>query len=613
MGKALFAIAAACVSLAQTACADCGCRPNDEWRALSVDKVRLGGELGWRVDLTVTNNLLKLDLEKEFFGPFRKKTAKAGFIGLGKLLDGAVYLAKYSGKPEAVARKDEIAKVLADTQGQDGYIGYFTPDSRMRRLWDLHEMGFILQGLVSDWELFRSERSLTAARKAADYIMCNWTSMPDGWEISDITDRETTLGLAHGFIRLAWATGDRRYRDFAVRERALPDWNQPIVLGREGMIYGQAYGFLGTALEQLELYGDEASPKLLRASFRALDHMTRGDGLLIDGTGGIAECWTDDQDGEGSVGETCMIAFQMLFYDRLIRLGQGDAAMLGDLMERLVYNALPAAQSRAGRRLRYYTPLNGKRKYFERDSYCCPNNFRRAIGRLPGYVYYEKDGAALANLIAASSATLDVGTAKLDLTCETDYPNSGKVVYKLDPDHPAQFAFKVRLPRWCASPSVRINGKNVPYPELAPGTVLSLPRVWKKGDCVELDLPMEIRCVRGRKRQGGRFAVMRGPRVYALDTRKVPGFENAHPLDVATIITLDPAKLKLAAGSDDAARPGGTAIETRCSVHDYDRGIKDTDPTIRLTEFADPDNTLTYFRTPVPQSRLIVDDVLFVR
>ena len=50
-------------------------------------------------------------------------------------------------------------------------------------------------------------------------------------------------------------------------------------------------------------------------------------------------------------------------------------------------------------------------KYFGTDAYCCPNNFRRAMGRLPGYIYYERDGAVLANLFEASSAKLDVGTA----------------------------------------------------------------------------------------------------------------------------------------------------------------------------------------------------------
>ena len=603
----ILATVACCVASA----ADLGMHRNDEWRSVPVDRVRLDGPLGRRVALTATNNLMRIDLEGAFFKPFREKKSGGGFIGLGKLLDGAVYLAKYMNDPAVTARKCEIARVLAETQDADGYIGYFAPSARLRALWDLHEMGFILQGLVSDWELFGEKRSLEAARKAADYVMRSWPNLPDGWEFHDITDRETTLGLGHGFIRLAAATGERKYLDFARNERALLDWNAPIVLGRCNMLYGQAYGFLGTALEQLELYGREANPKLLRTSFRALDHMTRNDGLLIDGTGGIAECWTGDQDGEGAVGETCLITFQFLFYDRLLRLGQGDAAQLGDLMERLALNALPAAQSRDGRKLRYYTPLNGHRKYFGTDSYCCPNNFRRAMGRLPGYVYYEKDGAALANLFEASTAQLDVGTTKLSIRCATDYPVSGKISYTLDPERPAQFAFMFRLPKWCKEPKVFVNGKRVTYP-CAPGEMMSLPRVWKKGDRVSIDFPMEIRCVKGRKRQSGRFAVMRGPLLYALDTNRVKSFEKAHPLDAATSIMLDPAQLVFKPNADGGRSAlCGTAIATRANVRDWDRGVGPGDPEVLLTEFADEDNTLTYFRTPAIQNPLFVDDELF--
>ena len=36
-----------------------------------------------------------------------------------------------------------------------------------------------------------------------------------------------------------------------------------------------------------------------------------------------------------------------------------------------------------------------------------------------------------------------------------------------------------------------------------------------------------------------------------------------------------------------------------------------SDPEVLLTEFADEDNTLTYFRTPWPESGLFVDDELF--
>ena len=96
--------------------------------------------------------------------------------------------------------------------------------------------------------------------------------------------------------------------------------------------------------------------------------------------------------------------------------------------------------------------------------------------RPPGYVYYEKDGAILANLFEASVAQLDVGATKVQVTCKTDYPVSGKIAYTLDPERPAQFAFMFRLPKWCQAPSVSVNGKHVTY-HCAPGEILSLPRV----------------------------------------------------------------------------------------------------------------------------------------
>ena len=86
----LLAVAACCVASA----ADLGMHRNDEWRSVPVDRVRLDGPLGRRVALTATNNLMRIDLEGAFFKPFREKKSGGGFIGLGKFLDGAAYLAK---------------------------------------------------------------------------------------------------------------------------------------------------------------------------------------------------------------------------------------------------------------------------------------------------------------------------------------------------------------------------------------------------------------------------------------------------------------------------------------------------------------------------------------
>ena len=577
--------------------------------AAPAPSVKVGGAIGERFELTVRGNFMKLDLERDFFRPFAERRLKGGFIGLGKLADAAVHLAWNSGEADVVARKEKIIDFIVKNQLPDGYTGCLAPEHRMHELWDIHEMGFIIQGLVSDWELFGNRAALEAARRNVDYIIGNWGGMPDNWELKFITDRETTLGFGYGVARLYANTKDERYRRFLRNERALDDWNDPIVIGRDKMIYGQAYGYLGTCLEQLELYSWDPRPEYLRTSRRAFDFMLRGDGLLIDGTGGIAECWTNDQDGEGCVGETCMIAFQLLFYDELLRLGLGDAATIGDMMERAVYNALFAAQSRDGRRLRYYTPLNGTRKFWRDDLYCCPNNFRRAVGRLPEYVFYTNGTSVAANLYTACTATLDAGTTRVSIREETDYPKSGKVKFTFEPEREASFTFKVRVPRWCRSPRATVNGDLVVY-KYRPGQMLCIPRVWRRGDVVELDFPMEVRTVRGRKRQSGRFAVMRGPVVYALDTRKVDAFRDWAPYDVQTEMAMDPKQLVYEDGRILAV------ISTQnwaVGIANFSVDGKNPDNVRRvsLMPFADEDNTLTYFRAPNLEEDVTDEDELF--
>jgi len=49
------------------------------------------------------------------------------------------------------------------------------------------------------------------------------------------------------------------------------------------------------------------------------------------------------------------------------------------------------------------------------------------------------------------------------------------------------------------------------------GTFFALDRQWKRGDEVTLELPMSWRLVKGRQRQAGRVAVMRGPQVFCLN------------------------------------------------------------------------------------------------
>ena len=52
-------------------------RGEDVLRPLDVRQVRIGGEIGRRIDVTVNNNLLALNVEKDFLAPFRARRPAA--------------------------------------------------------------------------------------------------------------------------------------------------------------------------------------------------------------------------------------------------------------------------------------------------------------------------------------------------------------------------------------------------------------------------------------------------------------------------------------------------------------------------------------------------------
>lgn len=68
---------------------------------LDLRDVQIGGLLGQRMKLTVENNLLRLDVDRDFLRPFREKEEQEGFVGLGMLIDAAVRFAANSADPRA--------------------------------------------------------------------------------------------------------------------------------------------------------------------------------------------------------------------------------------------------------------------------------------------------------------------------------------------------------------------------------------------------------------------------------------------------------------------------------------------------------------------------------
>lgn len=147
-----------------------------------------------------------------------------------------------------------------------------------------------------------------------------------------------------------------------------------------------------------------------------------------------------------------------------------------------------------------------------------------------------------------------------------------------------------------------LNGQPIPLATVRDG-LLRVHKTWRKGDEIVCDFPMKPRCIYGRKRQSGRFAVLKGPVVYAYAP---PADDKRHPFDLQAQMVCDPATL--------------TADEQGVSMLSNDLpfavGVKAEDPNtkrIRLVPFADPKARITYFRAPDLKGSVCEPDELFAR
>jgi len=573
------------------------------WESPAPHEVQLGGEIGRRIRCTIEENLLKLDLDRDFLQAFRVRNKKDGYVGLGKLLDSIVRLAAHTKDARLIEMKDRIVGELCQLQEPDGYLGIMEPQSRMWKLWDIHEMSYLVYALASNHRFFKEQRSLECGKRLADYIIRNWEAHPEAKPGGgSITVYMAVTGLENAFLLLAEETGETRYRDFVVNFRQLPEWDARIVVGRHGDIEGHIYAYLCRSIAQLRLSSVYPEERLWRASRQALDFLLHKEGLVITGECGDHECWHDTQAGTINLGETCATAYLIRWLDELLR--REKKSLYGDLMERAIYNGLFAAQSPDGRSIRYYTPFDGPRKYFPSDTYCCPNNYRRIIAELPNFVAYATPEGIAVNLYTEGRVTLHLPSGqRVAVIQRTDYPSDGRVTIALDLPAEESFDIRLRIPKFCDHARIDLPGGE--SLEAKGGDWAVLKRVWKPGDVVTLNLPMGLRFVKGRRAQVGRVAIMYGPLVFCLNRKDQPDLKDVD----LRLLTIVPESLT-GPFRDDSVRPGGLA----CEVKAWSPGAwyPQAQPayTLRLTEFPDPSGEAIYFHVPNPYDVKFVDDEL---
>jgi len=584
----------------------------DALHPVVLNKTELSGEIGRRIDDLIYKNFMVIDLEQKFLEPFRQRPPLPDkkpwrYIGVGKVIAAGSRFAAYTGDPKVAERTDHLVSELMKTRDSDGYLGHIPVEpngGQISRNWTLHELEYIVLGLVEHARFISDPDSLRQACELADYTMAAFARCPK-------PDRVCTAGLPEALMALYHATGEKRYLDYAASVRhgnchmeiefsSLRDWKKTTLRDRDT---GQVYVNFARCYAQTQLHRWEPREGSLDASRFILRELTKRDGdLLVIGSAGDDEHFTDSQDGSNKPAESCATAYLIRWLDSLMRL-DGDLRH-GDIMERAIYNVLFAAQDPTGRKIRSMTVFEGPRSYAG-DDFCCAGNHRRIMAELPGKVYYRTtDGGIAVNLFTQSSKAIELTDGRaVKIKQETDYPTNGRVKITVTPAQPMEFPLKLRIPRWCPEATLTINGR----PQaITPGQPFcEIRRTWQPGDVVSLDMPMPWRLVRGHHLQEGRAALMRGPVVYCLGSKAnaelLKRFKDPREL------VIDPASLGQPL-ADNSVRPGGLKVTAKA----WAPGMGGQGPApldVVLTEFVDPSGISTYLRMP-EHAKTVADELL---
>ena len=246
--------------------------------------------------------------------------------------------------------------------------------------------------------------------------------------------------------------------------------------------------------------------------------------------------------------ETCSFVERMLSDETALRI-LGDAT-IGDNLELVAFNGLPAATTRSFCQHVYYTVPNNvtaprgglgfNQDYGDartpalRSGFpCCCYNLHMGWPKLAQNSWAAtRDGGLAALVYVPSEATWQIpGGGQVTWTQETTYPFGEEVRFRLGAAGKARFPLALRLPAWCKTPALTVNGQPAGVP-MTPGTFATILREWSPGDEVTLRLPMAVELHPGVNHS---TVVRRGPLVYSLrvpEDRRVleagprPGFES---------------------------------------------------------------------------------------
>jgi DUF1680 family protein len=457
-----------------------------------------------------------------------------------KALEGIAYTLKNNPDAELEKKADGWIDKFAAAQQPDGYINTFYTLTGLDKRWsnmDKHEMycaGHMIEAAVAYYQATGKRKLLDVSIRMVNHAMDVFGPGKRHWVPGH---EEIELAL----VKLYQVTKDERYLNFAgwlLEERghghgskgSEGDWNPAYY--QDDKPVREMTDIAGHAVRAMYLYCGMADVAAFKSDTGYMDALNRlWDDVVLRNmyvTGGIGsshhnEGFTEDYDlpNYDAYCETCA-SVGMVYWNWRMNLFTGDSKYT-DVLERSMYNGALAGISLAGDRFFYVNPLASKGNHHRQAWYgcaCCPSQISRFLPSIGNYIYGVSADAVWVNLYIGNTAEFDVHKKHVKLRQETDYPWDGEIQLTVESvSAPLREAIRLRIPGWCRSYAIAVNGEKQASPRIESGYAV-LNGEWKAGDRITLtlDMPVEVVAADPRvKEDAGKRALRRGPLVYCIE------------------------------------------------------------------------------------------------
>ena len=509
---------------------------------------------------------------------------------VGHYLSACSMLYASTGDEAVKSKADELVAGLAECQAKlndNGYLSafpaeYFDRLNQLKNVWaPFYTMHKIMAGLYDMKTQAANDQALDVAVKMATWVDA-WTAAKTEAHMQDILNTEYG-GMNDVLYNIAVTTGDDRWARAGDRFTKKVFFT-PLVL-RHDALKGQHMNthvpqVIGAA-RRYEISSDYRFRDVSRFFFETVSESR------TYSTGGSSnnEHWLVDPDhlaAEKKVSanhQECCCSYNMMKLARHLYAWSGDSRFIDYYERNLLNHRLGTIEPETGHTVYFLSlaPAAWKTTCTEDDSFwCCTGTGVEEYSKLNNTIYFHDDDSLYVNLYFAS--TVDWKDRGIRLRQRTSLPDSDLTELTIEKTPDAPWSLQLRIPAWTTiANSIVLNGRRLDVSG-TPGSYLTITRIWKTGDHVQLTLPMRLTAeplADDRSQQ----ALLYGPLVLAgqfpkngldggLEHNQGPEVHNAPPLEVPAL---------QASGADPSSwvRPvPGEALTFRAVAQDREIDLK---------------------------------------